>query len=150
MSSKSFALASFIPRITSITKTDAPSRRATSGRPAARATTATRTASLSRATSGRSRMQSNSWMSLVSAGGVAAIVVAMGFYVYNVNASASKGYEFKQQQAAVDALNETQKRLVVQQAALGSIVKVNDVASTAGMVPVTGEEFLVANQLSAR
>jgi hypothetical protein len=62
----------------------------------------------------------------------------------------TKGYEFKQQQAIIDELTETQKRLVIQQASLGSIVKVNDVASTAGMVPVTGEEFLVAKQISKR
>ncbi len=77
-------------------------------------------------------------------------VIGVGSYIYFTNASVSKGYELKKEQAKVDELNEIQKRLVVQQAALGSIVKVNDVASTAGMVPVTNQEFLSANQLSSR
>jgi hypothetical protein len=67
-----------------------------------------------------------------------------------INAYASKGYELKKQQAVMQELQETHKRLVIEQAASGSIVKINDVASAARMVPVTGEEFLVANQVSSR
>jgi cell division protein FtsL len=121
-----------IPRITSITKTKSLSKTAKSaGKPIAR------------------RSRSN-WVGATNVFLIAAIVFSLGFYVYTINGSVSKGYELKQQQAVMEELNETQKRLMVQQAALGSIVKVNEVASTAGMVPVTGEEFLVASQLSAR
>ena len=130
-----------IPRILSVTKSDGPASRkkATSGR-----------AFSAPAKPVRSRVTFSSWIGTGSVLGIAAIFVSLGFYIYTINASVSKGFELKKQQAAIDTLNETQKRLMVQQAALGSIVKVNDVASTAGMVPVTGEEFLVANQLSAR
>ncbi len=98
----------------------------------------------------KARIRSTAWVSRVSLVGVCAVVMSLGFYIYTINASVSKGYELKQQQVAMEELKETQKRLMVQQAALGAIVKVNDVASTSGMVPITDEEFLVANQLSSR
>lgn len=78
------------------------------------------------------------------------MAVSFVFYVYMINAYASKGYELKKQQAIINELEETHKRLVIEQAASGSIVKINDVASSAQMVPVTGEEFLTANQVSSR
>ncbi len=96
------------------------------------------------------RPKSTGWVGSFNVVAIMGIIFALGFYVYTINGSVSKGYELKQQQATMEELTETQKRLMVQQAALGSIVKVNDVASTAGMVPVTGEEFLVASQLSSR
>ena len=143
--SKAFTLNSIFPSITSVTKTEASAKRAT-GR-----IVPTRAMQQSRATATpRMRAFSAKWVGSASAAGLAMVVVALGFYVYTINVSASKGYDFKKQQAVVDELNETQKRLVIQQASMGSIVKVNDVASTAGMIPVTGEEFLVASQISKR
>ena len=147
MSSKAFTFNTIIPRITSVVKSDAKAHKEAAPK---RATGRVLVARSTSAAPSRSRVSNNSWVSLVSATGLVVIVVALGFYVYMINAYASKGYELKRQQAAMQEVVETNKRLVVQQAALGSIVKVNDVASTSGMVPVTGEEFLVANQLSAR
>lgn len=134
--SKTFALNSMIPRITSTTKSEVSSSRSGLVSRAARPA--------------RRRSLPKNLVSFISAASLTLIVLGMGFYVFMINASASKGYELKHQQALVDDLTETQKGLMIQQAALGSITKVNDVASTAGMVPVTGEEFLVANQISKR
>jgi hypothetical protein len=144
--SKTFSLT--IPRLTSITKSDVSPKsvhkRATGKvlmvRPSAKKAVA----------SSRSRFRSAGWVSWASAGGVAVLAFSFGFYVYMINAYASKGYELKKQQAVMQELQETHKRLVIEQAASGSIVKINDVASAARMVPVTGEEFLVANQVSSR
>lgn len=153
--SKAFTLTSIIPRITSITKTEVRShggvklKRATGRvltvtRSNARANTSAKSASK------RSKIFSTNWVGNFSAAGLVVVTAGLAFYVYGVNASASYGYELKRQQAVVQELTETQKQLVIQQAASGSIVKVNDLASTAGMVPVTSEEFLVANQISKR
>ncbi len=161
--SKSFTLNSIIPKITSVTKTEAasakskPVLKSAKGRVVTMRSMKSSSAAVAqaRAKSGSarrslSRFVSGNWIGTVSAAGVLAIVVGMGFYVFMINNSASKGYELKRQQAVMEELVETQKRLVIQQAASGSIVKVNDVASTSGMVPVTGEEFLVASQISKR
>lgn len=159
--SKSFTLNSIIPKITSVTKTEtAPAKskpvlKSAKGRVVTMRSMKSSAAAPARAKSSSarrslSRFLSGNWIGTVSAAGVLAIVVGMGFYVFMINNSASKGYELKRQQAVMEELTETQKRLVIQQAASGSIVKVNDVASTSGMVPVTGEEFLVANQISKR
>lgn len=160
---KAFTLNSIIPKITSVTKTEASSAKPKANLKRANGrvltmrsakTVKATTASTPRAKTGMlrsiSRFFNGNWVGSVSAVAVVAIVVGMGFYVFMINAYASKGYELKQQQAVIDELTETHKQLVIQQAASGSIVKVNDVASTAGMVPVTGEEFLVANQISKR
>lgn len=154
--SKIFTLNSIIPRITSVTKTEVskanviPNLKRANGR----VLTMRSTSSSGRAKTGAlrsvSRFLNGNWIGSASFVGLAAIVVGMGFYVFMINASASTGYELKRQQSAMQELAETHKSLVIQQAASGSIVKVNDVASTAGMVPVTGEEFLVANQISKR
>lgn len=138
--SKAFTLNSIIPRISSFTKTDALITH--QGQPK-RASTRTSV----RATA---RNFSTGWVGIASIVGLIAAIAGLGFYIYTINASASKGYDFKKQQAVVDELTATNKRLTIQQAALGSIVKVNDVAATSGMVPVTGQEFLVAGQLSKR
>ena len=130
MTSRSSTLS--IPRLTSITKTAVKSRRASTVAPV------------------KARARSGAWVSTMSVLGVSAVVLSLGFYIYTINASVSKGYELKQQQVVMEELKETQKRLMVQQAALGAIVKVNDVASTSGMVPITDEEFLVPNHLSSR
>lgn len=153
--SKAFTLTSIIPRITSITKTEV---RSNSGvklkRANGRVLTITRSNARSNASAKpavkRSRIFSSNWVGSFSTVGLVAVVAGLAFYVYGVNASASYGYELKRQQSVVQELTETQKQLVIQQAASGSIVRVNDVASTAGMVPVTSEEFLVANQISKR
>ena len=160
--SKTFTLNSIIPRITSVTKTDsAPAKTSLkrangrvltmrSGKSVKTSTAATPTRAKKGIVRSVSRLLSGNWIGAVSATGMVSIVVGMGFYVFMINAYASKGYELKRQQAVIEELTETHKRLVIEQAASGSIVKVNDVASTAGMVPVTGEEFLVANQISKR
>lgn len=149
MSTKTFTLNSFIPRITSITKSEVPTVKRSAGRIPSRMLSA-RSVSNSAAAPSRSRTTANNWVSLLSAGGIALSVVGLGFYVVMINAYASKGYELKHQQTVMQELTETQKQLVIQQAASGSIVKVNDLAATSGMVPVTGEEFLKANQISKR
>lgn len=158
--SKTFTLNSIIPRITSVTKTESLGKTAlkrANGRVLTMRSvkpTKAKTVSSLRAKNSPmkalSRFFSGNWVSYVSATSFVAVVVGMGFYVFMINAYASKGYELKRQQAVIEELTETQKQLVIQQAASGSIVKVNDVASTAGMVPVTGEEFLVANQISKK
>ncbi len=160
--SKTFTLNSIIPRITSVTKTDsAPAKTSLkrangrvltmrSGKSVKASTAATPTRGKKGIARSVSRLLSGNWVGAASATGMVAVVVGMGFYVFMINAYASKGYELKRQQAVIEELTETHKRLVIEQAASGSIVKVNDVASTAGMVPVTGEEFLVANQISKR
>ncbi|HEX3099910.1 MAG TPA: hypothetical protein VHQ41_02970 [Patescibacteria group bacterium] len=165
--SKTFALNSIIPRITSVTKTESVAKNPNLKRATGRVITlrsaskrsvvntvasarAKSVASPMRAARAISKFFSGNWVGFASAAGLVIIVIGMGSYVAVINASASQGYELKHEQAVIDDLNETQKQLMIQQAALGSIVKVNDVASTAGMVPVTGEEFLVANQLSKR
>lgn len=150
MSSKTFSLNSVFPSITSITKTDSTAKnlpkRATGG-VLLKKQTKTVVASKAR---GKSMWKSGNWVGKLSAVGLAAIVIGLGSYIYTINASVSKGFELKQHQTALNELLETQKRLVVEQSALGSINKVNDVASTAGMVPVANEEFLSTNQLSKR
>jgi cell division protein FtsL len=82
--------------------------------------------------------------------GLLLLIGASSFYIYMINAYASKGYELKKQQAVMKELTNTNKRLMIEQAATASIMKVNDVAATAGMVPVTSEEFLVNPQLSVK
>ena len=146
--SKSFSLT--IPRLTSITKSNVSSKtnnkRASasgSGRVLMVRPTAKKIAS-------RNRINNVNLIRTVSVVGIATLALSFGFYVFMINAYASKGYELKKHQASIQELQETNKRLVVEQSALGSIVKINDVASAAHMVPVTGEEFLVANQVSAR
>ena len=151
--SKTFSLS--MPRITSITKSDVTSSSKPSHKRATGKVLVTPRAHSSRSASKgvsavRGALKGNSWVSLASAAGVITLVVAFGFYVYMINAYASKGYELKKQQAVMKEIQETNKRLVIEQAASGSIVKINDVASAAKMVPVTGEEFLVANQISSR
>jgi cell division protein FtsL len=150
MSSKTFSFNSVFPSITSITKTEKnikeSPKRATG---AVLVKRASKPVSNSRSRSRLSWGGSNLIGSL-SAIGLIAIVAGLSFYIYTINASVSKGFELKQNQTALNDLQEVQKRLVVEQAALGSINKVNDVASTVGMVPVTNEEFLSTNQLSKR
>jgi hypothetical protein len=97
----------------------------------------------------RSRVRGN-WVSLASAAALTVLALSLGFYVYMTNAYASKGYDLKHQQGINEQLLETNKNLLIQQASLGSIGKVNDIASATGMVPVISEEFLVAPQLSSR
>lgn len=150
MSSKTFTFNSVFPTIKSITKTETKSKespkRATGSVLTKRAVKPMQTT--------KSRSKSN-WfggnlVGSLSAIGLIAIVAGLSFYIYTINASVSKGFELKKAQTALNSLQETQKRLVVEQAALGSITKVNDIASIAGMIPVTNEEFLLTNQLSKR
>lgn len=150
MSSKTFSFNSVFPSITSVTKTagivkDSP-KRATGS---VLVKKASKPVSAAKARTRSSVMRGN-WIGTLSAVGLVAIVFALSSYIYTINASVSKGFDLKQHQTALNELLETQKRLVVEQASLGSINKVNDVASTAGMVPVTNEEFLSTNQLSKR
>lgn len=142
--SKSFSLT--IPRLVSVTKSDVSATKTTHKRATGKVLIVRPTAKAP----GRTRVRSANWVSMASALGVLTIAASFGFYVYMINAYASKGYELKKQQAVMKELEETHKRLVVEQAASGSIVKINDVASQARMVPVTGEEFLSANQVSSR
>lgn len=155
---KSFSLTSIVPKISSVTKSDVSAKvthkRATGKvlmiRPAAGragAKSAARSRSRSR---GRSLFRSSAWVSTASAAGLACLVALFGLYIYTINAYSAKGYELKKQQAAMADLEETHKQLMIKQASSGSILRINDVASAAKMVPVTGEEFLVANQLSTR
>lgn len=148
MSSKSFTFNSIIPRISSTVKVEPKAKVDAPKRATGRVLVARSAPSVT--ASPRIRPTMNNLVGFASATALVGIVVAFGFYVYMINAYASKGYELKKQQAAMQGVVETNKRLVIQQAALGSIVKVNDVASTSGMVPVTGEEFLVANHVSSR
>lgn len=160
--SKAISFSSIMPSISSVTKKEAKApanfKRATGRVINMSAKTSSKTAVKTASTrSTRSGFGLRS-VARALAGNIAyinafcllAVVVGLGFYVFMINAYASKGYELKRQQAAIDELTETQKQLVIQQAASGSIVKVNDLASTSGMVPVSGEEFLVANQISHR
>ena len=117
-----------LPKITSVNKSQAKSAKNTKS----------------------SRSSQTGWIGAVNVTAVVGIVFALSFYVYTINGSVSKGYDLKKQQAAMEELVETEKRLMVQQASLGAIVKVNEVASISGMVPVTNEEFLIAGQLSSR
>lgn len=150
MTTKSFTFNSIFPSITSVTKTDtitkdAP-KRATG---AVLVKKASKSAVVAKPRTRSSAMRGN-WIGAFSVIGLMAIIFGLSSYIYTINASVSKGFELKKHQTALNELLETQKRLVVEQAALGSINKVNDVASTAGMVPVTNEEFLSTNQLSTR
>jgi hypothetical protein len=108
-----------------------------------------RTASNSEAKAAPARRRNSNWVGITSLLTLVLVTAGLGFYVYMINAYASKGYDLKKQQAAMQELTATEKRLVVEQAALGAIGKVNEVASATGMVPVTSEEFLAANQLSS-
>ena len=145
--SKAFTLTSFIPRVSSVTKTET---RAAETVKLKRATGRVMVSARSKAVPARTQTFSKNWIGSFSAAGLVVLVAGLAFYVYGVNASASYGYDLKKQQSVIEELTETQKQLVIQQAASGSIVRINDVASTAGMVPVTTEEFLVANQISKR
>lgn len=147
MTSKSYTLTSFIPRITSVVKSEVKTSRATPKRATGQVLINRSAAKPVRATN---RLRGGAWVSMVSAGALATLVMIFGFYIYSINTYASKGYELKKEQAQIKQLEETNKRLVIDQAASGSIVKINDVASADHMVPVTGEEFLVANQVSSR
>jgi hypothetical protein len=148
MSTKTFSFNTVIPRITSITKSD--SKKTVPNRAKGKVLVVRSASSSSSRSNSRIKINASSFVGFASAAGLVAIVVALGFYVYMINAYASKGYELKRQQAVIKELTDTNKKLVIQQAAQSSIVRVNDVAATSGMVPVTGEEFLVASQLSAR
>lgn len=146
MSSKSFSLTSVFPSIISVTKTEIKTKenpkRATG---AVLVKRASKTIVLP-----RSRTAYRSWIGALSAVGLVAVLAGLSFYIYTINASVSKGFDLKQHQAEVNELLEVQKRLVVEQSALGSINKVNDVASNSGMVAVTNEEFLTPTQLSKK
>ncbi len=150
MSSKTFSLTSVFPSISSITKTDGnfkeSPKRATGSVLIKRAS---KPAIIAKSRS-KTNWKVGNWVGMVSLAGLVVIVFGLCSYIYTINASVSKGFELKQHQTSLNQLLETQKRLVVEQAALGSINKVNDVASTAGMIPVTNEEFLSTNQLSKR
>lgn len=86
----------------------------------------------------------------LSIAALAAIVFLFGFHLFMVNAYASKGFELKKHEQAVKDLDDQQKDLLVKQSELGSISKVNDVASIYGLVPVTNEEFLNSSQLTQK
>ncbi len=146
MSSKSFSLTSVFPSISSVTKTEVKSKenlkRATGSVLVKRASKAV--------VLPRARTQHRNWVGALSAISLVAVVAGLSFYIYTINASVSKGFDLKQHQAEVNELLEVQKRLVVEQSALASINKVNDVASNSGMVAVTNEEFLTPTQLSKK
>lgn len=96
------------------------------------------------------RINSQSIIGYASALCLVLSIFGLGYYITATNASVKTGYDMKKQQLAIEELKQINKRLMVEQASMGSIVKVNDVASASNMVPVTGEEYLVANQLSSR
>lgn len=152
MPSKTLSFTSILPSITSVVKTDVnikeSPKRATGSVLIAKKAAKSVSGAKGR-TAGKSWVGSN-MIGLFTVIGLVAIVVGTCSYIYTINASVSMGFNLKQHQTALNELLETQKRLVVEQSALGSINKVNDVASTAGMVPVTNEEFLSTNQLSKR
>jgi hypothetical protein len=102
------------------------------------------------ATAAISRVQSTNFVPYISLAMVAAFIFMVGFHLFMINAYATKGLELKKHQQAVRELNSQQKTLMVEQSALGSISKVNDVAGIYGLVPVTDEEFLNTAQLSSR
>ncbi len=90
------------------------------------------------------------WVPMASAASIAMVVGLLGFHLFAVNAYSGKGFELKRHQSAIKTLTEDQKRLVVQQAEMSSIAKVNDVATEFGLVPITQEEFVNTSQYSQR
>lgn len=82
--------------------------------------------------------------------GIIALVVMSAFHLFAVNAYAGKGFEIRRAQAKIMELEDKNKTLLVQQAEMGSITRLGDVAVSYGLVPVTNEEFLSGSQLSQR
>ncbi len=138
MSTKSLILGISVPKIFSETKSSAlPRARGQVLLPRTKTTTTI------------SRSAAN-LVPFVSATAILAIVVMLGFHLFMVNAYSGKGFELKRTQAAIAELTEQQKKLIVQQAELGSIMRVSDVAATYGLVPVTEEEFVTTNHLTQK
>ncbi len=128
------------PKVSSETKT-APTIRSTSAivRP--------------RATKSKGFFASFSIKSLVPFAAISAIafiIVMIGVHLYMVNAYSGKGFELRRHQSAINKLVDDQKHLMVQQAEMGSIMKVSEVATEHKLVPITHEEFLTTNQLTQR
>lgn len=78
------------------------------------------------------------------------IIGLAGFHLYSVNAYSSKGFELKRHQAVIAELTEQNKRLVVRQAEMGSIMQVSDTATQLGLVPIAHEEYIVSKQITHR
>lgn len=146
MSSKSLSLSGVLPKIISITKTgtgyDMP-KRSISRKAIVMPGLAGR-----RALIGLRAMQG--MIPFVSIAAIAMIIGLLGFHLYMVNAYSGKGFELKRHQAAITDLTERQKQLLIEQAQLGSIMKVNDAATAFGLVPVSHEEYVTPNQLTQK
>lgn len=145
MISKSLSLGVIIPKISSINKTvtgkviknTAVNRRAVlMARPTAKAAAPA--------------LSVGGAVPFVSALCLLGIIALVGFHLFIVNAYSSKGFELKRHQAAIVELTEQQKALLIKQADLGSIGKVNDSAELSGLIPITDEEYLSGNQLSQK
>lgn len=146
MSSKSLSLGMVIPKIVSVTKTGnsyEPSKR----------TINKKATVLPRVAAGKSMAlpRGGQWViPIASVASIAFIIGLVGFHLYIVNAYSSKGFELKRHQAAITELTEQQKRLLIEQAQLGSISKVNDAAGAFGLVPVSHEEYVSSNHLTKK
>ncbi len=146
MNSKTLPFGIIFPKITSETKT------ASTVMPTAKAAKKTVVAiPRSAAIKTARRSISFGWIvPLTSLASVAIIIGLLGFHLYIVNAYSSKGYELKRHQAAITELTDKQNQLLVQQAEMASINKVNDAANHLGLVPITHEEYITTNQLSQK
>jgi hypothetical protein len=87
--SKTLALTSFIPKISSVTKTEVKAKHATVSVTSMRSVSAVRPAVKRSVRASRTKSFSGNWVAFSSVAGVALAVVAMGFYVFMINASAS-------------------------------------------------------------
>ena len=139
MSTKSLFLGIAVPKVFSETKSAAlPRARGQVVLPRSKTTP------VSRSVSG------SNLVPFVSATVIVALAVMLGFHLFMVNAYSGKGFELKRTQAAISELTQQQKALTVRQAELGSFLKVSDLATSLGLVPVTDEEYITSNHLTQR
>lgn len=71
-------------------------------------------------------------------------------YLVGTNSYSSKGYEIKRIQKSISGLKEQNKKLVLQAAEINSIVKMQEMATLDGFVPVTNTEFVAIPKFSQR
>lgn len=145
MNTKSLSFGIVFPKIVSVTKTavSAPKTKSVSKKALV----------MPRTTPVKLVLRGSFFKMLVPVGSIvsiAMIVSMIGFHLFAVNSYSGKGFELKRHQAAIAELTDQQKRLVVLQAEMGSIMKVSDAANRFGLMPIANEEYITSNQLTQR
>lgn len=72
-----------------------------------------------------------------------ALIVVFGFaYIFQVNSLGTQGYEIRQLEQRVSALEVEHKSLQIQSSSLSSITRIQQVAESLNMVPATDAVYI--------